>query len=116
MNRDNPFQPPGLQRTLVELVDEVKLSRRVLEYDPDDRPEPPVDLALTISVREVKTRLEYKAKASCDPLTPNTCQADIDKYVFQMRYTDISGNPVADVDIRTKRIDGKEVFDAPEPS
>lgn len=112
----------SLKKSFSETVDDTRLRIRTGSYDPDDRPAPPVNLRVLIRVREVKTRLEFKAIVRCDPLTANTCQADIERYIFQIRFTNAAGvpqeydfdteHPPSKVVLHTKRIDGKEVFDS----
>jgi microcystin-dependent protein len=116
------YQPPGLQKTLGKIGRDSSKFDRTKPYDPDEKPLPPVNMHVMIRVHEVKTRLEFRAILRCDPLTPNTCQADIDKYIFQMRFVNGAGvpqeydfdteHPPSKVVIHTKRIDAKEVFDS----
>lgn len=116
------FEPTALQKTLLETVDTARKDQRQEKYDPDERPAAPVNMHVMVRTHEVKTRLEFRAILRCDPLTPNTCQADIDKYIFQMRFTNAAGVPQEyDFDtehppskqvIHTKRLDAKEFFDS----
>jgi microcystin-dependent protein len=111
------FEPAGLKKEIIGVVSRTGKKERVKKYDPDERPAAPVNLRVNVKVREVKTRLEFKAIPRCDPLTPNTCQADIDKYIFQLRYTNGAGVPQEQDDegknvIHTKRLDAKEAFDS----
>lgn len=116
------YRPPGLKKDLGRIGRESSKFDRTKPYDPDEKPAPPVNMHVIIRVHEVKTRLEFRAILRCDPLTANTCQADIDKYIFQLRFTNGSGVPQEfDFDTEhppskqvkhTKRIDAKEVFDS----
>ena len=116
------FAPTGLKKEIIGVVSRVGKKERVKRYDPDEKPAPPVNMHVMVRTHEVKTRLEFRAILRCDPLTANTCQADIDKYIFQMRFTNGAGVPQEfDFDTEhppskqvkhTKRIDAKEVFDS----
>lgn len=115
--RTTYLEPTALRRTFMETVDRARKDQRQPKYDPDDRPAAPVNVRVDVRVQEQKNRLEFKAIARCDPLTPNTCQADIAVYVFQQRYTNAGATPQEqDAEgknvIHTKRIDAKEVFDS----
>jgi len=68
---------------------------RTSKYDDEsDEPPLPPTVSLTIRVREVKQRLEYRGVVTWGLVSPNTCQADVDKWIVQFRPTDSGGTPI----------------------
>lgn len=111
-DRVPPYQPPSWAREIAQMRNMVRIPTRVSAYDPDQRPAPPENVTLTISVREVKTRLEFRGKVHCDFLTANTCEADIKKYIFQIRPCDGAGVALDGTNKRTLELPAKQAFDS----
>lgn len=110
----NDYQPRTVPDKIgpVGAVSESSVRRHTRNHDPDDKPQPPVNYHLEFWVKEIKEHLVFNGKAICDPRTPDTCQADIEEYIFQIRPTNAAGVPTeATNDKRTKRITQHDVSD-----
>ena len=104
-------EPPTVTRSITQLERSFRRMRRVGGFDPDLRPAPPENVTQTITVREAKVRLEYRVKVHCDFLTADTCEADIKRYIFQIRRTNAAGAPIDGTNKRTLELTHKQAFD-----
>ena len=64
------------------------------EYDPEDRPAAVEGLVLDFHVREKRSDIRYDAVATWDPLSDNTCAADIDQYDIEIWPCTQNGNVI----------------------
>ena len=63
-------------------------------YNDGDGPPLPPTVAVTMHIREYLNRPTYSAVVTWGLVSPNTCRADVDKWIVQFRATDDVGNPV----------------------
>lgn len=76
---------------------------RVTKYDDEnDAPPLPPNVHLAFGVRENKTDLEFRAIVTWDLVSPNTCQADVERWLIQIRPTDVAGNPIDNISVDPK--------------
>lgn len=104
-------EPPSVTRSITQIERSFRRMKRVGGFDPDLRPSPPTNVTTTITVREAKTRLEFRVKVHCDFLTADTCEADIKRYIFQIRRTNAAGSPIDGTNKRTLELTHKQAFD-----
>lgn len=95
---NKPVDPITLLNRMVGRVDALE---RVSAFDNTFAPAAPTNVTFASTIREKKTVAEYRGIVSCDASTPDTCQADIDYYVFQLKPVDSSGADIDGTNIRT---------------
>jgi hypothetical protein len=79
-----------------------RLERGTKYDDESDAPPLPPNVQLNFGVRENKTDLEFRAIVTWDLVSPNTCQADVERWIIQIRPTDAAGNPIDNVSVDPK--------------
>lgn len=82
--------------TLLNKMDtRLKRVERTSKYDDenDNAPLPP-SVTLTIELKEHKVKAEYRGRVQWGTVSANTCQADVDHWVIEMRPCTAAGNPV----------------------
>lgn len=82
--------------TIVNKMDKrLRGVERTSKYDDEnDLPPQPPTVVMNFGIREYKTHPEYNGIVTWALATINTCQADVDRWVVQIRATDDSGNPI----------------------
>jgi len=90
-------RPDDLLSKINYLDKRLTKKERVTKYndeDVNDAPPLPPTVTMTLRVKEVKKRLEFRAVVTWGLVSPNTCQADVDRWVVQVRPTDSGGTPI----------------------
>ena len=83
---------------------------RVSKYDTEsasDQPPIAPNVYVDIDIREEKTHPEFQATVTWDVNSPNTCQADVDSWLVEVRAVTAAGNPVNQKTINGHSIDRK---------
>lgn len=86
--------PDDMTHRVRDLERRMQHTERIQKFDSDDKPAAPVNVGLIFRIWEDEAKPRFKGISSCDPSTPNTCQAEIKFYHFQIRAVTSGGNDI----------------------
>lgn len=103
------WNKPKDSDTRLRKLESASRKSSIASYNPGELPDAPSPPTIDFEIKEYKTHPEYKAIVTWVAGSANTCQADVDYYVVELRATDIDGN--VKVHNRTRRANIKGTAD-----